>query len=292
MFTGVYPALITPFKEDGKIDFAAMEKIIKALLATGIDGIVLLGTTAETPTLSAEEKKEIVEFATKLIPQDKKVIIGIGSNSTESTVKAGKEFLQYNPDAFLVVTPYYNKPNPSGLIAHYKKVAELGKPILVYHIPGRTGLKVPVKVMQKLVEEVPLIKGVKESDYDINHVTESCVKLSDKINILCGNDDMYLQMQPMGCTGIISAASNVLAKVFVDMYKNKGTEKSFETFKKAYDVIGACYYETNPTCAKYIMSKLGLCREDVRLPLGPLSEETKKRIDAVLEKTDKNLLLG
>lgn len=290
MFDGVYTALITPYKEDGKIDFEAMEKIIKAQISAGVDGLVLLGTTAETPCLSPKEKIDIILCAKALMPENKKIIIGIGSNSTYETVNAGKAFLEFNPDAYLVVTPYYSKPNPSGLIEHFKQVGELGKPIIMYHIPGRTGLRVSAKVKEDLVSAVPLIKAIKESDYDMANVTDTCVKLADKINIMAGNDDMLLQIKSLNGKGMISAAGNILCKAFVEMNSNPG--KAFNIFQQIYDIVGACYYETNPTCVKYILSRLGFCREDVRTPLGPISAETRKRVDAVLEKTDKKFLLG
>ncbi|ACC97601.1 Dihydrodipicolinate synthase [Elusimicrobium minutum Pei191] len=289
MFNGVFTALITPFGEKGQIDFPAMEKIIEANIASGIVGFVLLGTTAETPTLSKQEKHDIVAFAKKVINGRVKIIIGAGSNSTEDTFENAKEFLPYNPDAFLIVTPYYNKPNPSGLAAHYAEVAKLEKPIILYHIPGRTGLKVPVKLMKELVEKIPMIKGVKESDYDISHITCEAVELSTKIDIICGNDDLFLQMLSLNAKGIISAACNALSPVFVKMFKDP---KDFKTFADAYELISACYYETNPTCVKYILNKLGFCSAVVRLPLGPISDENKKKIDSLVKNADKSFFIN
>ncbi|MGB2578406.1 4-hydroxy-tetrahydrodipicolinate synthase [Elusimicrobium simillimum] len=288
MFDGVYCALITPFTQEGNIDFPALEKIITANLNCGVAGFVLLGTTAETPCLTKEEKIEIVKFAKHVIAGRAKIVIGVGSNSTAATVAAAKEFLEFNPEAFLIVTPYYNKPNPTGLYEHFRQVAELDKPIILYHIPGRTGLKVPVKVLAEIAQRIPQIKGIKESDYDINHITQEAVELSNKIDIICGNDDLFPQMLALNAKGIISAASNCIPQVFVDIFKGK---EPFKTFAEAYPLITACYYETNPTCSKYILSKLGFCKENVRLPLGPLSAETKKKIDAVLAGADKRFLL-
>lgn len=280
MFKGVYTALATPFNENGQIDFAALDRLIEFQISSGVNGLVLLGTTAETPTLSFEEQKQILDAAVKKIDGRVDVIIGVGGNNTEKVVAAAREFLAYKPDGFLVVTPYYNKPNMSGLIAHYKRIAELKTPIILYHIPGRTGLKVSVSNLEKIIAEVPLIKAIKESDYDITHITELCVKLSKKVSIMCGNDDLFLQMLSLNASGIISAAGNVLSKEFVKIYKG---ESAFETFVKMYPLVGACYYETNPTCVKYILSKMGLCADSVRLPLGPVSDETKAKIDSLLK---------
>ena len=134
MFTGVYTALATPMEKTGAVDYAALERLLDAQLKAGVHGIVLLGTTAETPTLSAQEKQEILKFCTKRLTGKVKVIIGTGANATLTTLENTRVAKAFNPDGVLVVTPYYNKPNPSGLIAHYKHVASLGTPIVLYHI--------------------------------------------------------------------------------------------------------------------------------------------------------------
>ncbi len=280
MFKGVYTALVTPFTENGEIDFPALDKLIEFQIAAGVNGLVLLGTTAETSALSFDEQKQILEFAIKEIDGRVDVIIGVGSNNTEKSYDAARHFLQYKPDGFLVVTPYYNKPNMSGLIEHYKKIAELKTPIILYHIPGRTGLKLSVNNLERLITEVPLIKAIKESDYDIQHITEAAVKLKGKVHLLCGNDDLFLQFLSLKATGLITAAGNVFAKHFVKMYKG---EDAFDVFANIYPYLAACYLETNPTCVKYMLSRMGLCNAKVRLPLGPIADETKAKIDELLK---------
>jgi len=149
-------------------------------------------------------------------------------------------------------------------------------------------------VLAELVEKVPQIKAVKESDYDMAQVTDTAVKFSKKINYLCGNDDLFPQYLAVNCSGIISAAANVLAPAFVKMYaawQQGNTKKTFDTFSKAYPLIKACYTETNPTCVKYLLSRLGVGGETVRLPLGPVSDEHKQKIDEVLSKTEKSLFI-
>ena len=235
MFKGIYTALATPFTPDGKIDFAALEHLLERQIAAGIDGVVLLGTTAEAATLDEAEKDELLCAAIKQINHRIKVIIGTGSNCTRTMLKNTQAALQHNPDGVLIVTPYYNKPNPSGLIEHYRQAAQLGAPIVLYHIPGRTGLKLPPQVLADLLEKVPQIKAVKESDYDMAQVTDTAVKFSKKINYLCGNDDLLPQYLAVNASGIISAAANLLAPAFVKMYAawQKGdTQKSFEIFSK------------------------------------------------------------
>lgn len=294
MFTGVYTALATPFTSEGKIDFAALELLLEKQIASGIDGLVLLGTTAEAATLDEVEKDELLCAAMKQINRRVKVIIGTGTNCTRTMLKNTEAALKHNPDGVLIVTPYYNKPNPSGLIEHYRLAGQLGAPIVLYHIPGRTGLKVPPNVLADLLDKVPQIKAVKESDYDMAQVTDTAVKFSKKINYLCGNDDLFPQYLSVNASGIISAAANVLAPAFVHMYAawQKGdSAKTFSIFSKAYPLIKACYTETNPTCVKYLLSRVGVGGETVRLPLGPVSKEHKQKIDEVLENTEKSLLI-
>ncbi len=294
MFHGIYTALVTPFTQEGKIDFHHLEILIEKQISAGVDGLVLLGTTAEAATLDETEKQELLTAAIKQISKRVKVIIGTGTNNTLTTLKNSQTVLRHSPDGILVVTPYYNKPNPSGLIEHYRQVAKLGLPIVLYHIPGRTGLKLPAAVMNKLLKEVPEIKAVKESDYDMCAVTDFAVQHSQKLNYLCGNDDLFLQYLSINCSGIISAAANVLAPAFVNinkLWKAGQTKEAFELFSQAYPLIKACYTETNPTCVKYLLSRLGIGADTVRLPLGTVAAENKEKIDAVLAHTPTSLLI-
>lgn len=294
MFNGVLPALITPFK-GGQIDFKSLEIIIDKHLASGVTGFVLLGTTAETPALSDEEREEILKFATKKIDGRAKIVIGVGSNSTETTLRNIATAVKYNPDAILVVTPYYNKPNLSGMIAHYKLCAQAGTPIMLYHIPGRTGQKLSVTFFETLLDEVPEIKAIKESDYDITHITEMFTKFAGKrLDYICGNDDLWPVFLGMGGKALITAAGNSIAPAFVKIHKlySEGkTEEGMGVFRKAYPLITGSFFEVNPTCPKYILSKLNICSEEVRLPLGPLSAETKTKLDNILNNFDRDLLI-
>ncbi len=289
MLNGIFTALATPFTQDGQIDFNALERLLTAQISSRVDGIVLLGTTAETPTLSPEEKKQILDFCVPRLAGKCKIIIGTGTNNTQTTVENTRAVLPYKPDAVLVVTPYYNKPNPAGLIAHYKAVAEVGRPIVLYHIPGRTGLKVPDHVLADLLAAVPQIIGVKESDYDAAHVMQTAVSYAGRLDYLCGNDDLFPQYLAINAAGIISAAANVFAPAFVQIYKlfqTGKTKESFELFAQLYPFIKACYAETNPTCIKYMLAKRGFGTATVRLPLGDISDAHKTHIDNLLKTAD------
>ncbi|WP_428074837.1 4-hydroxy-tetrahydrodipicolinate synthase [Candidatus Avelusimicrobium luingense] len=294
MFNGIFTALATPFLPDGKIDFSALENLLSAQLAAHIDGVVLLGTTAETPTLSADEKKQILDFCVPRLAGKCKIIIGTGANNTQVAVENTRAVAPYNPDAVLVVTPYYNKPNPAGLIAHYQAVAEVGLPIILYHIPGRTGLKLPDNVLADLLANVPQIVGIKESDYDASHVMQTAVSYTENLDYLCGNDDLFPQYLAINASGIISAAANVFAPAFVQIYQlfQAGkTKESFALFAQLYPFIKACYAETNPTCIKYMLAKLGFGSATVRLPLGEISAAHKEHLDTLFQTANPSWLI-
>ena len=294
MFTGVFTALVTPFHTDGSVDVVSLKKLLDAQLKAGVDGFVFLGTTGEAATLTQNERHEVLSFCTRYVHGKAKIIIGTGTNNTTTTVENTQQALSYQPDGALVVTPYYNKPNAAGLIGHYQAAAQAGLPLIMYHIPGRTGLKLPAATLARVLENVPQIVGIKESDYDMAHVTDTAVKYGRKLDYICGNDDLFPQYLAINASGIISAAANVFAPAFVKIYnlfKEGKTVESFDVFAQLYPLIKACYYETNPTCVKYMLAKLGFCNEKTRLPLGEISAENKAKIDELLARADKTLLI-
>lgn len=294
MLHGVFTALATPFTPTGALDVPNLLKLLRAQLNAGVHGIVLLGTTAETPTLTAVEKKMILDVCVPEIKGRAQLIIGAGTNSTASTVENVRLAAQYQPDAALVVTPYYNKPNPSGMLAHYQAAAQVGVPLALYHIPGRTGQKLSPAVLDLLLKNIPQLIAIKESDYDMAHVTDSAVAYRKRISYLCGNDDLFPQFLALNAAGIISAAACVLAPAFVKIYnayQANRPQEAFEIFAQIYPLIKACYLETNPTCIKYMLAKRGFGTDVVRLPLGPVSAENKAKIDTLLAQTPKEFLV-
>lgn len=294
MLTGVFTALPTPFLQDGSLDIAHLVKLVNAQLKAGVHGMVLLGTTAETPTLTEAEKKTILDTCVPLLKGKVQIIIGAGTNNSLTTLENIKQAAAYKPDAALVVTPYYNKPNPSGLIAHYKAAAGEGVPLVMYHIPGRTGLKVSSQVLDEMLRQVPQLIGIKECNYDMGQVTDTAVKYASKLSYLCGNDELLLQFLSVGARGTISAAASVLAPAFVKIYNlftTGKTQEAFLLFTQIYPLVKACYCETNPTCIKYMLSKLGFGTQTVRAPLGEISNENKTKIDALLAHINKEFLI-
>ncbi|MCR5504135.1 MAG: 4-hydroxy-tetrahydrodipicolinate synthase [Elusimicrobiaceae bacterium] len=294
MFQGIFVALITPFNA-GKVDYEALSALIEKQIAAGVSGFCLLGTTAEPPALTDKEKEEILSFCTKQIKGRAKIIVGVGSNSTEHTLSNVTLAKQFNPDAYLVVTPYYNKPNLSGMIAHFTAVAkEAKKPLVLYHIPSRTGQRLSVDFLGKLLKSVPQIKAIKEADYDIARVVKASTLYGKDVAFLGGNDDLWQVLMGLNFPGLISAAGNVLTPAFIKMQKafSEGNYKeSKEIFDKVFPLIEALYFEVNPTCVKYALSCLGLCKEDVRLPLGKIQEETKQKIKQILAATPKEFII-
>jgi len=292
MFQGIYTALVTPFDKEGKIHFPSLEKLLFAQLSAGVDGFVFLGTTGEAATLTLQERQEVLSFCCEKVRGKAKIIIGAGTNCTATTLELARHAKTFRPDGILIVTPYYNKPNPNGLVEHYRQVASVGLPIVMYHIPGRTGLKLPGNIIERILKEVPQIKAIKESDYDMAHVTDTAVKYAGRLDYICGNDDLFPQYLAINASGIISAAANIFAPAFVKIYNlfnNGQTQASFETFASIYPLIKACYLETNPTCVKYMLSRLGFCTGTVRLPLGEISSENKAKIDTLLSRVDSTL---
>lgn len=294
MFKGIFVALITPF-EMGQVDYEALAGLIERQIAAGVNGFCLLGTTAEPPALTNKEKEEILAFCTKQINGRAKIIVGVGANSTAHTLENIKIASQFNPDAYLVVTPYYNKPNLNGMIGHFTAVAaEAKKPLVLYHIPSRTGQRLSIDFLGKLLEAVPQIKAIKEADYDIARVVKARTLFGDKVEFLGGNDDLWPALMGLNFLGLISAAGNILAPAFVKMQKlflEGKTQESMEVFKQAYPLIEALFFEVNPTCVKYALSCIGLCTEEVRLPLGLLQAETQQKIKQILANTPKELIV-
>lgn len=295
MLQGVFTALATPFLPDGTLDIPSLLKLLRAQLNAGVHGVVLLGTTAETPTLTATERKQILDACVPEIKQaGRQLIIGCGTNNTLSTVENVRQAAPYKPHAALVVTPYYNKPNPSGMVAHFKAAAAVGVPLVLYHIPGRTGQKVSAALLDTLLKEIPQIIGVKESDYDLPHVTDVAVTHQNRLAYLCGNDDLFPPFLALNAAGIISAAACVLAPGFVKIYnlfKADKPQDAFAIFAQMYPLIKACYLETNPTCIKYMLGKMGYGTDVVRAPLGKISAAHQAQIDTLLAQTPKEFLI-
>ncbi|HOJ29321.1 MAG TPA: 4-hydroxy-tetrahydrodipicolinate synthase [Spirochaetota bacterium] len=286
MFEGVFTALVTPFK-NGKIDYDSLEKIIEHQIAGGVDGVVPMGTTGESPTVSYEEHEEFIICVVKMVNKKIKVIAGTGSNSTDEAIYLSKAAQDAGVDGVLLVNPYYNKPPQRGLIAHFEQVAKsISIPVVLYNIPGRTGINFLPESVTELVKRVPNIVAMKEASGDINqmmHLIELC---GDRITLLSGDDNLLLPVLGIGGKGIISVLSNLLpadVKAVVTLFKAGKFEEARKKFYALLPLCRAMFYETNPIPIKAAMEMAGFCSSEVRLPLVPLSDDNRKKLkDALL----------
>jgi 4-hydroxy-tetrahydrodipicolinate synthase len=285
MFEGVYTALVTPFK-NGKIDYEALEKIIEMQIAGGIDGVVPMGSTGESPTVSFDEHKDFVKRVVKLVDKRVKVVAGTGANSTEEAIHLTKSAADNGVDGALLVNPYYNKPPQRGLIAHFEAVAKsVSIPIILYNIPGRTAVNFLPESVLELINRVNNIAAIKEASGDIVQMMRVIELCGDKLTLLSGDDNLLLPVLAIGGKGIISVASNFLpgdVKKIVTLFNEKKYNEARQAFYKILPVMRSIFLETNPIPVKAAMEMLGYCSSDLRLPLVSLSEENKKMLRQTL----------
>ena len=287
MFKGSNVALITPFKNN-KLDVEAYIKLIHIQIINGTNGLVPAGTTGESPTLSHEEHQKIIELCIKESNGKNTVIAGTGSNSTEEAISLTTHAEKVGANAALIVTPYYNKPTQEGLYQHYKAINDkCGIPILIYNIPGRSVIDMTVDTMARLFE-LKNIVGVKDATGDLNRVDLQKNKMGNEFIQLTGNDDNALEFNRRGGVGSISVTANIAPKLCSDFQK-ASTSQSEKNKKEAIrlDTIlqpihSAMFIESNPSPVKYAANLLGLCEDDVRLPLVKVTESTKEVVRKTL----------
>ncbi len=284
MLKGSIVALITPFKNN-TLNEDVYRKLIHYHIKNGTNGVVPGGTTGESPTLSHDEHKKIIEIAVQECNGKIPVIAGTGSNSTSEAIELSKYAEKAGSDALLVVTPYYNKPTQEGLYQHYKKINDnVGIPIIIYNIPSRSVIDMSVETMTKLYE-LKNIAGVKDATGDLNRVNQQLKAMGKEFIQLTGNDDNALEFNKRGGTGTISVTANIAAKLCSDFQNScaNNFKESEKLNKILQPVHTAMFIESNPSPVKYAASLLGMCDPDVRLPLVQVKEETKKKISEALK---------
>ena len=284
MLKGSIVALITPF-DNGKLSESDYTKLINYHLENGTNGVVPGGTTGESPTLSHNEHKKIIEIAVRECNGKIPVIAGTGSNSTDEAIELSKFAEKAGADALLVVTPYYNKPTQEGLYQHYKKINDnVGIPILIYNIPSRSVINMNVDTMSKLYE-LKNIVGVKDATGDLNRVDQQLKAMGKEFIQLTGNDDNSLEFNKRGGIGSISVTANVAAKYCSDFQKefSNNFSKAEEIDKILQPVHNAMFIESNPSPVKYAASLMGMCKPTVRLPLVEVTTETKEKVAKALK---------
>jgi 4-hydroxy-tetrahydrodipicolinate synthase len=284
MLKGSIVALITPFKDDS-LDEENYIKLIDYHLKNGTNGIVPGGTTGESPTLSHNEHKKIIEVSVKECNSKIPVIAGTGSNSTDEAIELSKYAEKAGSDALLIVTPYYNKPTQEGLFQHYKKINDnVGIPIIIYNIPSRSVIDMSVETMTKLYE-LKNIKGVKDATGDLKRVELQKKAMGKDFIQLTGNDDNALEFNRLGGVGAIGVTANIAAKLSSDFQKACVEDKNKATNlnKILQPLHAAMFIESNPSPVKYAASLLNMCNQDVRLPLVQVQEKNKKKISEALK---------
>ncbi len=284
MLKGSIVALVTPF-ENNALNEDVYRNLIHYHLKNGTNGIVPGGTTGESPTLSHDEHRKIIEIAVKECNGKIPVVAGTGSNSTSEAVELSKYAEKVGSEALLVVTPYYNKPTQEGLYQHYKKINDnVGIPIIIYNIPSRSVIDMSVETMTKLYE-LKNIVGVKDATGDLNRVDQQLKAMGKEFIQLTGNDDNALEFNKRGGVGAISVTANVAAKLTSDFQKAcaQDINKAIEFDKILQPLHSSLFIESNPSPVKYAASLLGMCSPAVRLPLVELKEETKKKVSEALK---------
>ena len=284
VFRGVATALVTPFKND-EIDFDSLDRLIEAQISSGIDAIVIAGTTGEGSTLSEDERIRLFDFAAERIYGRAPLILGTGSNDTKTAVKYAKIAQRVGADATLSVTPYYNKGTERGVIEHYKRIAEATElPTILYNVPSRTGVNLSLCAIEELAT-LENIVGIKEASDSLDRLT-SLAALSDKITIYSGNDSQIYPTLALGGEGVISVASNIIPRTIcalTESFFSGDVRDALEIQKRILPFISVLFAETNPTPVKYAMSQRGLCESEVRLPMTKPTESTKAKIKEALD---------
>lgn len=285
MFTGTYTAIVTPFK-NGKVDESAYARLIKAQIKAGVDGIVPVGTTGESPTLDYEEHIRVVGLTVELAAGAVKVLAGTGGNSTKEAVYLTREAEAAGADGSLQVAPYYNKPSQEGLFQHFAEVARSTRlPLVLYSIPGRCGIEIGVETVRRLAAEFKNVVGIKEAGGSADRVSQLRAALGARFEILSGDDSLTLPFMSVGAQGVISVASNVIPKEVARMVKTfqaGDVRGAMKIHAKYYPLFKDLFIETNPVPVKAALAMLKLIDEEYRLPLVPMAAANRETLKATL----------
>jgi 4-hydroxy-tetrahydrodipicolinate synthase len=287
MFTGTYTAIVTPFKK-GKLDEPALERLIKLQIKGGVDGIVPVGTTGESPTLSYEEHIRVIELSVKFAARKLKVLAGTGANSTSEAIYLTKAAEAAGADGSLQVAPYYNKPTQEGLFQHFCAVARSTQlPILLYSIPGRCGIEIGVETVDRLVHDSTNIVGIKEAGGNPDRVSQLRAVLGKSFVILSGDDSLTLPFMSVGAQGVVSVASNVIPREVAHMVKAYAMGKgdvALKLHEKYYPLFKDLFIETNPAPVKAALAMMGLIENEPRLPIVSVAPKNGNLLRATLKR--------
>ena len=283
MFQGAYTALITPFGRDGAVDYGRLRELVEFQIAGGIDGLVPVGTTGESPTLDVDEHLEVIRVVVETAARRVKVVAGTGANSTAEALELTKRAADLGVDGTLQVTPYYNKPTQAGLVRHFSAVADLGLPVVLYNVPGRAGCEIAVATVAELAKH-PHVVAVKEAAGSVDRVSR--LKAACEIDVFSGDDPLTLPMMSVGACGVISVASNVAPKAVADLVHAAAAGRWDEAralHYKYYALFNDVFIETNPIPIKAAMEMAGLGPAVYRLPLCEMAPANRDKLRATLQ---------
>ena len=284
---GMGVALITPFKEDGSVDYEALLRLVDYQLQNGTDFLCVLGTTAETPTLSKEEKEKVKRTVIDRVGGRIPILLGVGSNSTQAVVESVKNDDMTGVDALLVVVPYYNKPSQEGIYQHYKAVAEATElPIVLYNVPGRTGVNMTAETTLRLARDFENIVAIKEASGNIGQMDEIIKNSPEGFDVISGDDGITFPLITLGAVGVISVLGNAFPYEFSRMTRlalQGDYANALTIHHKFTQMINLLFVDGNPAGVKAVMSQMGMIENKLRLPLVPAREVTCDKIRAELE---------
>lgn len=286
-FSGTHTALITPFR-DGSIDVPAFEALIERQIAAGIDGIVPVGTTGESPTLDTEEHLEVIRLAVKFAAGRCEVIAGTGANATSEAIELTKAAEKIGVTGSLQVCPYYNKPSQEGLYQHFKTIArETSLPIMLYSVPGRSVVEIAPETAARLAADCANVTAIKEAGGSVDRINQLVQAVPENFTILSGDDQLTLPFISSGATGLVSVAANIIPDVMARLVRaclNGSFDEALELQKKYYPLMrGLMTLDVNPVPIKSAVALQGHCLPDLRLPLAPLTPEASAKLRALLD---------
>ena len=290
MFRGTGTALITPFK-NGKVDYSAFRRFVRFQLDNGIEALVVLGTTGESPCVSDNERKELTKIAVDESGGKVPVIVGTGTNSTQKTIELSNKAFDDGADGVLVVTPYYNKPTQEGLYRHYGEIAtRVGGPVIIYNVPSRTGSNISPETVLKCAQFESIV-GIKEASgnqYQVDYLIKLLRSTEAQMNVWSGNDDQAFHLCCSGGDGVISVLSNIAPSQTVSMIRASiagEINTARDTHMQLLPLMNALFVETSPIPVKYAVYLLGYCENELRLPLVELTEKNEKVVRAAMEES-------
>jgi 4-hydroxy-tetrahydrodipicolinate synthase len=282
LFSGVGTAIITPFLENGSIDFNSFGALLDQQRNAKIDACILLGTTGECPVITEDERRQLIEFAKEYLHHEMPIILGTGSNNPAHVVELNKQGEELGVDGLLIVNPYYNKSTQMGLVEYFSYLAgETKLPIILYNVPSRTGMNVLPDTVLKIHEKAPSVVAVKEASADISQINLLISKKPASLTVYSGNDDQTLPILSIGGEGVISVASNVIPKEMkslTDAFFQGDLNKAQSINNQLFSMMKTLFVETNPSPVKFAASTLGLCKNILRRPMIPVQKITEELV--------------